>query len=136
MQLIPYLGFNGQCEAAFKFYEQCLGGKIVAMMTYGDMPASEQTAPEQRGRIMHARLQAGDAVLMGGDRPQEHHEASQGFCVSIQIDDPARAERIFNALADGGQVQMPFGETFWAVRFGMLIDRFGTPWMINCEKAA
>jgi PhnB protein len=136
MKLTPYLGFNGQCEAAFKFYEQCLGGKIVAMMTYGETPAAGHTSPEYRDRIMHARLVVDDAVLMGGDTPQEQFEAPRGFCVSIQIDDPARAERIFNALADGGQVQMPIGETFWATRFGMLIDRFGTPWMVNCEKAA
>jgi PhnB protein len=136
MQLIPYLGFNGQCEAAFKFYEQCLGGKIVAMMTYGETPAAGHTSPEFKDRIMHARLVADDAVLMGGDRPHAESETARGFCVSIQIDDPVRAERIFNALADGGQVQMPIGETFWALRFGMLIDRFGTPWMVNCEKAA
>jgi PhnB protein len=144
MQLITYLGFNGQCQEAFKFYEQCLGGKIGFMMTYGDSErmaaerggAAGHTAPEQKDRIMHARLDVGGAVLMGGDTPQGHWEAPLGFCVSIQIDDPAQAERIFNALADGGQVQMPIGETFWALRFGMLIDRFGTPWMVNCEKAA
>ncbi len=136
MQLIPYLAFNGQCETAFKFYEQCLGGKIIAMMTYGEMPSAEHTSPESRGRIMHARLQVGEAVLMGGDAPQEHVEAPRGFCVSIQIDDPGKAERIFHALAAGGTVQMPFAETFWAVRFGMVTDRFGIPWMINCEKAA
>jgi PhnB protein len=136
VQLVPYLGFNGQCEAAFKFYERCLGGKIVTMMTYGETPAAGHASPELKDRIMHARLLAGEAELMGGDTPQEQFEAPRGFCVSIQIDDPARAERIFNALADGGQVQMPIQETFWAARFGMLIDRFGTPWMINCGKAA
>ena len=96
MQLVPYLGFNGQCEAAFKFYERCLGGKIVTMMTYGETPAAGHTSPELKDRIMHARLLAGEAELMGGDTPQEQFEAPRGFCVSIQIDDPARAERIFN----------------------------------------
>jgi PhnB protein len=136
MQLIPYLNFNGQCEAAFKFYEQCLGGKIVAMFTYGGTPAAEHVSAESRDRVMHARLVVGDAVLMGSDSPPEMFEEQKGMSVSIHIDDPAQAERIFNALADGGQVRMPFGETFWAHRFGMLVDRFGTPWMINCEKAA
>jgi PhnB protein len=134
MQLVPYLNFNGQCEAAFKFYEQCLGGKLIAMMTYGETPAAEHTSPESRGRIIHARLLVGDAVLMGSDGPPEYSEKPKGMCVSIHVEDPGEAERIFHALAEGGAVQMPIGETFWAVRFGMLVDRFGTPWMINCEK--
>lgn len=136
MQMNPYLNFNGQCEAAFKFYEQCLRGKIVAMHTYGEMPAPEQMPAESRQQIMHARLVVGDAVLMGSDCPPGHYHESKGMSVSLQIDSPAEAERIFHALADGGSVQMPMEETFWALRFGMLIDRFGTPWMINCENAA
>ena len=136
MQLNSYLNFNGQCEAAFKFYEQCLGGKIVAMHTFGEMPAAEHVSPEARHQIMHARLQVGDAVLMGSDCPPGYFDEPKGFSVSLQIDDPAEAERIFHALAEGGAVRMPIEETFWAVRFGMLVDRFGTPWMINCEKAA
>jgi PhnB protein len=135
MQLVPYLNFDGQCEAAFKFYEQCLGGKIVAMHTYAEMPASQRMSPESRHQIMHARLVVGDAVLMGSDCPPGHFEAPKGISVSLHIDDPAGAERIFHALAEGGTVRMPIEETFWAVRFGMLVDRFGTPWMINCEKA-
>lgn len=136
MQLTPYLNFNGQCEAAFKFYEQCLGGKIVAMMTYGSTPAAEHTSPESHDRIIHARLLVGEAVLMGSDSPPEYFEAPKGMYVSLHIDDPAEAERIFHALAEGGAVRMPIEETFWAVRFGMVTDRFGTPWMINCGKAA
>jgi PhnB protein len=136
MQLTPYLNFNGQCEAAFKFYEQCLGGKIVAMITHRETPAAAHVSPEWQDRIIHARLVVGDAVLMGSDCPPDYFEEPQGFSVSVQIDDPAEAERIFHALAEGGAVRMPIEETFWAVRFGMLVDRFGTPWMINCEKAA
>jgi PhnB protein len=136
MQLTPYLNFNGQCKAAFQFYEQCLGGKIVAMFTYGETPAAEHVTPESRDRIIHARLLVGEAVLMGSDSPPEYFEEMKGMSVSLQIDDPAEAERIFHALADGGSVRMPIEETFWAARFGMLVDRFGTPWMINCEKAA
>jgi PhnB protein len=136
MQLNPYLTFNGRCEAAFKFYEQALGGKIVAMMTHGDSPMADKVPPEWRNRIIHARLIVGDKVLMGSDAPPEHYEEMKGFSVTLGIDKPADAERIFHALAENGTVRMPIQETFWAVRFGMLVDQFGTPWMINCEKAA
>jgi len=136
MQVVPYLGFNGQCKAAFEFYQQCLGGQIIAMFTYGETPAAGHSSAEMQDRIMHARLVAGDAVLMGGDSPTEELEEPNGICVALQIEDPAEAERIFHALAEGGTVQMPIDETFWSVRFGMLRDRFGIPWMINCEKAA
>lgn len=135
MQLVTYLNFSGQCEAAFTFYEQCLGGRIVAMTTHADTPAADFVAPEWRNRIMHARLVVGDAVLMGSDSPPDLHESPQGFAVALQVDDPSEAERIYHALAEGGKVRMPLEETFWATRFGMLVDRFGIPWMINCEKA-
>jgi len=135
MQLNPYLNFNGQCEAAFKFYEQCLGGKIVAKFTYGETPAAEHVSAESRDRMMHVRLVVGDAVLMGSDSPPELFEEQKGMYVSLNIDSPAEAERIFHALAEGGSVRMPIEETFWAARFGMLVDRFGIPWMINCENA-
>jgi PhnB protein len=135
MQLNPYLFFNGQCEAAFKFYEQVLGGKIVAMMPHTGTPAEAHVPPEWRHKIMHARLTVGDAVLMGSDAPPDHFEKPQGFSVALQIKDPAEAERIFHALAANGTVSMPLAQTFWAIRFGMLVDRFGIPWMINCEQA-
>ena len=134
MQLNPYLIFDGQCEAAFRFYEQALGGKIVAMMTFADTPAAEHTSPEMRGKIIHARLAVGDTVLMGSDDTAGHYEPMKGFSVTLGVDEPAEAERVFSALASGGAVTMPIQETFWARRFGMLVDRFGTPWMINCEK--
>jgi PhnB protein len=134
MQLNPYLTFNGQCEAAFKFYEQCLGGKIEAMMPHAGTPAEEHVPVEWRDKIMHARLAVGEGVLMGSDAPPERYEKPRGFSVSLQIKDPAQAERAFHALAEGGAVQMPIQPTFWAARFGMLVDRFGTPWMINCDK--
>jgi PhnB protein len=134
MQLNPYLTFDGRCEAAFRFYERVLGGRIVAMMTYADTPMAAQTPPEMRGRIVHARLAVGDAVLMGSDAPAGRYERAQGFSVTLNIDQPEEAERVFAALAEGGAVTMPIQETFWARRFGMLTDRFGTPWMINCEK--
>ena len=93
--------------------------------------------PEWRDKILHASLTVGDASPDGFRRPARHTiEQPKGFSVSLQLKDPAEAERIFNALAEGGTVKMPFQETFWAARFGMLVDRFGIPWMINCEKAA
>ena len=136
MQLNPYLSFNGQCETAFKFYERCLGGKIVAIMTYGGSPMEQQTPAEWRNKVMHARLTVGDDVLMGSDAPPDRYEAAKGISVTLNIDNPADAERTFHALAQNGTVQMPIQETFWAARFGMLVDQFGTPWMINCEKPA
>ncbi len=136
MKLNTYLSFNDECEAAFKFYEQCLGGKIESMMTYAGSPMAEQTPPEKLDKIMHASLIVGDTVLMGSDAPPNYFEKPQGFSVSLVFTDPDEAERIFSALAENGTVQMPIQETFWAARFGMLVDRFGTPWMINCDLPA
>jgi PhnB protein len=136
MQMNPYLTFDGRCEAAFKFYEKVLGGKIEAMLPHEGTPAEEHVAPEWRKKIMHARLNLGDKVLMGSDAPPDHFEEMKGFSVTLGIDDPAEAERIFHALAENGTVRLPIQKTFWAVRFGMLVDQFGTPWMVNCEQAA
>jgi PhnB protein len=134
MQLNPYLSFDGQCEAAFKFYQRCLGGEIVAMMKYAGSPMAEQTPPEWQNKIMHARLVVDDRVLMGSDAPPDRYEGTKGFSVTIGVDDPTQAERIFSALSANGTVQMPLQQTFWAVRFGMFVDQFGIPWMINCEQ--
>jgi PhnB protein len=134
MRLNPYLYFNGQCEAAFKFYERCLGGKIVMMLTHEGTPAAEQVPPEWHKKILHARMIVGDTTLMASDAPPGHQGEMKGFSVTLGIDDPAEAERIFQALAENGTVHMPIQKTFWAVRFGMLVDQFGTPWMINCEQ--
>ena len=133
MRLNPYLNFNGQCEAAFKFYERCLGGKIEAMLTHAGTPVEEHVPAEWRNKILHARLIVGDDVLTGSDAPPNRYEAPKGFSVSLQIKDTGDAERIFHALAENGVVQMPIQQTFWATRFGMLVDQFGIPWMINCE---
>jgi len=127
MQLNPYLTFDGRCEAAFKFYEKVLGGKIEAMMTYGSSPMAEQTPADWRNKIMHARLTVGDKMLMASDAPPDRREAMKGFSVTISLDDPGQAERIFHALSEKGTVQMPIQKTFWAARFGMLVDQFGTP---------
>ena len=135
MRVNPYLTFNGQCEAAFKFYAECLGGKIEAMLTHAGTPAEAHVPPEWRDKILHARLTVGEDVIMGSDAPPGRFEPPRGFSVTIQLTDPAEAERIFQRLSDGGTVQMPIQQTFWAARFGMLVDRFGTPWMVNCQPA-
>ena len=135
-RFVTYLSFDGHREAAFKHYEKILDGKILMMVRYADTSADAGIPqnPQTAARIMHARLQVGDRLLMGGDAPPQFASKPQGFCVSIQVDTPSEAERIFRELAEDGVVQMPIGETFWARRFGMLIDKFGTPWMVNCEK--
>jgi len=135
MRWNPYLTFDGKCEAAFKFYEKALGGKIIAMFPFGDTPGCGDVPAEFRNRIMHARLAVGDQALMGSDAmPQHPYEGVKGCSVAIQVTDPAEAERVFAALSQGGQVTMPIQQTFWAVRFGMLVDQFGVPWMVNCEQ--
>jgi len=135
MQLNPYLTFNGQCEAAFKFYARCLGGEITVMSTFGTTPACDHVPPEFHDKIMHARLLLGDQVLMGSDTtPADAYEGIKGCAVALNVATTAEAERIFQALAENGTVQMPLEETFWAARFGMLVDQFGVPWMINCEQ--
>ncbi|MDQ3665194.1 MAG: VOC family protein [Acidobacteriota bacterium] len=136
MQLSPYLSFNGQCEAAFKFYQQCLGGNIQAMMAWGDSPMADQVPSEWRDKIIHATLIIGETALLGADAPPDRYETPKGFSVTIQINDPAEADRIFHALAENGTVQMPIQQTFWAALFGMCVDRFGIPWMVNCGQAA
>jgi PhnB protein len=136
MQLSVHLNFNGDCETAFKFYEKCLGAKITFSMPYEGSPLANEVPAEWRGKILHASLQVGDALILGADAPPGRYEKPQGFAVTLSPKDPAEAERIFVGLSDGGRVTMPMQETFWAARFGMLVDQFGIPWMINCPKAA
>jgi PhnB protein len=134
MRINPLLSFDGQCEAAFKFYEKCLGGKIVFLMRYGDAPGAESAPPGWRDKVIHATFALGDHVLQGADNTPETYVKPQGFVISLSIGPVEEAERIFKALAEDGVVQMPLQETFWALRFGMVVDRFGTPWVINCEN--
>jgi PhnB protein len=133
MRLNPHLSFDGQCESAFKFYEKCLGGKILMMMTYGDSPMAEQTPPEWGKKIIHAGLALDDYVLTGSDA-MERYQKPQGFSVMLHVGAATEADRIFRSLAEKGAVQLPLQETFWALRFGELVDQFGTPWTINCGK--
>lgn len=135
MQMNPYLFFKGTCEEAFKFYEKALGGKIEAMMTHEGTPAESQVPAEWRKKIIHARMRVGSVYLMASDAPPNHQEdAMKGFSVNLTVDKPAEADRLFSALSKDGDIRMPIQETFWAERFGMVVDKFGTPWMVNCEK--
>jgi len=133
MQLNPYLEFNGQCEAAFKFYEKCLGGKIEGMIPYAGSPAEQQVPEGSRNQILHAYLVVNGQGLMGSDCPPKMFNQPKGFSVTLNFKDTAEAERVFDELAKNGTVKMPLEKTFWASRFGMLTDQFGIPWMINCE---
>src|SRR5262245_56792140 len=104
------------------------------MIPHEGTPAEGDVPPEWRKKIIHARLVSNGMVLMGSDAPPSHYEPMKGFSVTLNMAEPAEAERVFNALADKGTVRAPLAETFWAKKFGMLVDKFGTPWMINCEK--
>lgn len=137
MQLVSYLFFKDNAAEAFDFYAKCLGGKIAMKVTMGDMPGTENLPPEARNMIAHVRLQVGDAALMGSDwcgPTAEPYPGIHGNAVSLSVDTPEEAERLFDALSEGGTVTMPIGETSWALRFGMFTDRYGAKWMINCNR--
>ena len=129
----PYLSFNGDCEAAFRFYEECLDGKLGEIFRYAGTPLAEQVPADWQNKVMHSSLAIGDQVLMGGDVAPDGYEKPQGFSLSLQINSIPQAVRIFNLLAKDGTVVVPLAQTFWAARFGMIVDRFGIPWLINCE---
>ena len=134
MEFSPYLLFNGDCAEAFKFYEQLLGGNIQTMMPFAGSPAAETAPPEWGDKILHATLTfEGGQCIMASDAPPGHYAKPQGISVSIALKDRDKGESIFNSLAEGGTLQMPFQKTFWASGFGMCVDRFGIPWMVNCE---
>jgi PhnB protein len=131
--LNPYLFYNGNCEAAFKYYEKVLGAKIEMMLRSEEAPPDAgHTTPGMEKKIMHGRMTVNGSVLMASDAPPQHFHKSQGFAVSLTFADPAEGERKFNALCEGGSVNMPFGKTFFSKGFGMGIDQFGIPWMVNC----
>lgn len=132
----PYLVFNGTCEDAFNFYAQTLGAKIEEFFRHEGTPMADHVPQDWLKKIMHVRMTVGATSLMGSDAPPDRYQQPAGFSVSLMVQDVAEAERIFRTLAEGGAIQMPIQETFWAARFGMLVDRFGIPWMINCDKPA
>jgi PhnB protein len=133
MQVITYLSFNGRCREAFEFYAEVLRGKIESIFPHAGTPAEQYVPAEWRDKIMHARLSVGNEVLMGADAPPEHYKQPQGFSVNLSLNDETEAKRIFAALSENGRITLPLAPTFWAKQFGMFVDRFGIPWMINCE---
>lgn len=133
MRLNIYLFFNGTCADAFAFYQDVLGGEILMSMPYKGTPGESHAPADWHDKIMHTSLQVGDMTLMGSDALPGHYNKPQGFDVSVNLTDPDEADRIFNALSQGGKVNMPLEKTFWAQKFGSLTDRFGIHWMINCE---
>ena len=132
MQLIAYLNFAGNAREAMDFYAQALGGKVTQRFTYGESPMAEQCGPASADHVMHSQVEIGGAMLMGADGPPPHDAGST--CVNIMPDSIEEAERIFAALSQGGSVQCPLEETFWAHRFGLLADKFGKGWLVNCLK--
>lgn len=136
MQFTPYLSFNGNCEAAFKFYEKALGAKLAFSVTYANTPMGDKVPPEWRNKICHATLLSGDSALMGADITPDRYEAIKGVSITFVPKSAAEAEAVFKALAENGKVTMPLQKTFWAAAFGMLVDQFGVSWMINLEGGA
>ena len=136
MKLNPHvsLAFNGQCEAAFTFYERCLGARIVNIFTWGNSPMASEAPPGWADKVMHANLTIGETLISGSDVPPAYYRRPQGFEIMISPEDPDDAERVFQALAANGSVTLPIQQTFWSARFGLLVDQFGIPWSINCEK--
>jgi len=134
VKLHPYLMFDGSCEEAFRFYEKALDGAVMMMMTYAESPMASMVPPDFGEKIIHASMIVEGQPLSGADAMPGHFRKPQGFSVTLDIEDPAEAERVFAALSQGGTIGLPIQPTFWAERFGMCVDRFGTPWMINCGK--
>ena len=135
MQMTPYLSFNGQCEEALRFYERCLGAQVGAVFRYEGTPLAKQVPSDWQNKVMHASITVGEQLLMAGDVAPDQYEVPKGFSLSLQMADTREAERIYGELGAGGRIVMPLAETFWAARFGMVVDRFGIPWLINCEAA-
>lgn len=136
MQASIHLRFDGNCEEAFHLYARLCGGVIEAMMDHVGTPAEAEVPAEWRKKILHARLKIGNLFIMGGDAPPGRYQKPAGFSVALSVDSVADAERLYAELARGGTIEVPIGETFYAHRFAMLTDRFGTPWMILCERRA
>ena len=136
MKITPYLNFPGTCAEAFKFYAEKLGGEITFLQTHGDSPMKDMVGPEWQDKVMHATLQVGDNEISGSDAPLHMFAKPAGFMVTINPTDPDHAKRIFAAFKEGGEVKMEIQETFWTPLFGMVTDRFGTPWMISLEAGA
>ena len=134
MSLSTYVSFNGDCEAAFKFYEESLSAKPGLVFRYGDSPMADAVPDGWESKVMHGSITIGGQLLEGADAPPERYEEPKGFSLSLNVRTAEEAERLFEQLAIDGRVRYPIRKTFWSERFGMVIDRFGIPWMINCEN--
>lgn len=135
MKINAYLNFDGKCEEAFNFYKSVLGGEIEARIRFSEMPEGGDVPKELGNKIMHSLLRIGDNVIMGSDAPPPYFQKAQGMMVAINVETPAEAERIYaNIAKDAESVTMPLGETSWAQSFSMFVDKYGTPWILNCPK--
>lgn len=134
MKLTTYLNYGGNCEEAFRFYEQHLGGTITFLMRHGDMPGGERPKPEWKDKVLHASLALGGTELLGADVPSPPFQPMRSAYLTLTFDTTPEAERVYQLLADGGEIFMPMGETFFAHRFAMLRDKFGTSWMLLHPK--
>jgi PhnB protein len=128
------LVFNGDCDEAFDVYRECLGGTVAFRLTWGASPMAQQAPVEWHGKILHATMHIGATVLHGGDAAPGSYEMPRGFQLQLNLEDESAAERVFSRLAEGGQVTVPMQQTFWALRFGAVVDRFGIPWAVNCGE--
>jgi len=134
MQVTTYLYFRGQCEEALKCYEATLGARVGLLFRYAGSPMAGDVPTDWQDKIMHGNLTIGDQAFMVGDVAPDRYEEPKGFSLSLQLKDAAEAERIYSELAKAGRILMPLEKTFWAERFGMVVDRFGIPWMLDCSK--
>lgn len=130
-----YLSFDGQCEAAFRFYEQRLGATRGPMFPYGDSPMAGDVPPGWETKVMHASITLGGVIVSGADAPPGRYEQPKGFRIFLEVDDPADTARLFDALAENATIEMPLQQTFWSLRFGVLTDQFGIPWTLGCARA-
>ncbi len=133
MQVQPYLFFDGRCDEAIAFYRKVLGAEVTMLMRFKEAPDPGMCRAGSEEKVMHSTLRIGDATVFASDGRCEGPAKFQGFSLSLTVADEAEAERLFAALADGGQVQMPLTKTFFSPSFGMLADRFGVSWMVLVE---
>jgi PhnB protein len=136
MQMNPYLSFRGDCEEAFRVYERTFGGQLGTIFRYAGSPMAGDVPADWQDKVMHTALTVDGQVLMGGDVAPNQFEQPQGFSMSITLKNEAETDRIYSELAKDGRVIMALQKTFWAARFGHVVDRFGIPWLINCESEA
>ncbi|RXH58299.1 VOC family protein [Granulicella sibirica] len=133
MEITVHLGFPGTCETAFRFYERCLGGTITTLLTWGESPIAGMVGEDWRGKVCHATLDLGGSLVMGVDTPPLEYERIGGFQMLLKVESVGRAEEVFAALGQGGTVKMALAETFWAERYGIVVDQFGVTWEVQAQ---